>query len=67
MNPNDKYRATVVRWTCASDLEEAKADAVEGNTFAEGYAKEMARRDNNGLWKITMEITVERMPNEETT
>jgi len=67
MSTNDKDRATFVRWTWASDLEEAKADAVEGNTFAECYAKEMARRGNNGLWKITMEITVERMPNEETT
>jgi len=66
MNPNDKDRATVVRWTYENTLEEAVIDAKCGVGFDEAFAREQAKKTpgRSDPWRIT--ITVERMPNEET-
>jgi hypothetical protein len=66
MNSPDKDRATVVRWTWGKDPGEAIGDAIDCNMFTEGEARAEAFECNSDVWKITLEITVERMPNEET-
>jgi hypothetical protein len=70
MSTNDKDRATVVRWTWENSGDsplQVAASAVNPvlTKLDEDTSRRLAKFYNGSPWRIT--ITVERMPNEETT